>query len=78
MKSTHESEIVLARFEDVCPPMDIKDKDIKNLVHEVMIGFRIIGYLPKDVEKATKLAVEKMSHKGELYRLCYNAWRLDE
>lgn len=77
MKSTHESEIVLARMEDICPSSMIDDVDIDLLEKSVKVAFEIIGYKPNDIRVATEKAVEKMGHKGELYRLCYNAWRMD-
>ena len=78
MKSIHESEIVLARFEEVCPSQNIDDMTAKDIEESVRIAFRIIGYMPRNFQKAVDEAVKKMDGKGELFRLCYNAWRLDE
>lgn len=78
MKSTHESEIVLARFEEVCPSQDITDMTAKDINESVNVAFKIIGYVPRNFQKAVDDAMDKMNGKGELFRLCYNAWRLDE
>ncbi len=75
-KDTVESEIILARFEEICPSMNIENID--DLESEVNVGFKIIGYSPNNLSKSVQSAFEKMNGTGELYRLCYNAWRLDD
>ena len=77
-KDCVESEIILARMEEICPNELIDNKSVDELMKDVNVSFKIIGYTPANLQKSTEMALDKMSHKGELYRLCYNAWRLDE
>jgi len=77
-KEVIESEIILARMEEICPNELVDDKSFDELMKDVNVSFKIIGYDPSNLEVATKRALDKIGHKGELYRLCYNAWRLDE
>lgn len=78
MKGTHESEIVLARFEDICPSVNIDNMSMDELEGNLKTGFEIIGYHPTDIPSCCNMAYEKMNGTGELYRFCYNAWRLDD
>ena len=77
-KDTVESEIILARMEEICPNELVDDKSFDELMKDVNVSFKIIGYEPSNLMEATKQALDKIGHKGELYRLCYNAWRLDD
>ena len=77
-KDVHESEIVLSRMEQICPSMNIDNMSLDDIEESVKIAFEIIGYKPHNIKKCTDKALEKMNSKGELYRLCYNAWRLDD
>jgi len=77
-KDCVESEIILARMEEICPNELVVNKSVDELMKDVNVSFKIIGYEPSNLEKATKQALDKIGHKGELYRLCYNAWRLDD
>lgn len=77
-KDVHESEIVLARMEQVCPSAYIEHMYLEDIRQSVKIAFEIIGYKPHNLVKCTDKALGKMNNKGELYRLCYNAWRLDD
>lgn len=77
-KSVMESEIVLARFEEIVPSVNIGGYCLEDLELEVHIAFEIIGYLPKNLQKSVESAFESMDGKGALYRLCYHAWRCDE
>jgi len=78
MKPVHESEIVLARFEEVCPSTRIEHMFLDDIMESVHIAFEIIGYKPRKFQLCVDKALAKMNRTGELYRLCYNAWRLDE
>ena len=77
-KSVHESEIVLARFEDVCPDQSIDNMSLKGLEDDVRVAFEIIGYQPHNLQKSVAKAVDKLNNTGKLYQVCYHAWRLDD
>ena len=77
-KDCVESEIILNRMEEICPNELVDNKSVDELMRDVNVSFKIIGYEPSNLEEATKQALDKIGHKGELYRLCYNAWRLDD
>lgn len=77
-KSVHESEIVLARFEDVCPDQSIDSMFLKDIEDDVRVAFEIIGYNPKNFQKCVDKAINKLGRKGKLYQVCYHAWRLDD
>ena len=77
-KDVHESEIVLARFEDVCPDKKIDKMSLKAIEDDVHVAFSIIGYHPVNLHKSVEKAIDKMNNTGKLYSVCYNAWRLDE
>ena len=77
-KSVHESEIVLIRFEDICPDKMVDSMCLKAVEDDVRTAFEIIGYHPKNLGKCVMDALDKMNNTGKLYSVCYNAWRLDE
>lgn len=78
MKPTYESEIILARFEDVCPDIRIDSMTLEEMEDSIKIAFEIIGYKPRHFQKAVDKAIVRMNRKGKLFKLCYHAWRLDE
>lgn len=78
MKPAYESEIILARFEEVCPDIRIDSMSLEEIEESVKIAFEIIGYKPRHFQKAVDKATARLNRRGELFRLCYHAWRLDE
>ena len=78
VKSTHESEIVLARFEDICPDKNIGSMFLEDIEDDVHTAFEIIGYKPKNFQKCVDKAIAKLNRDGKLYQACYHAWRLDD
>lgn len=77
-KDVYESEIVLRRFEDVCPDQSIDSMCLKGLEDDVRVAFEIIGYHPHNLQKSVQRAVDKLNNTGKLYQVCYHAWRLDD
>lgn len=76
-KSIRDSEIMLDRMEEICPSITIDNSSFDELMADVNVAFRIVGYTPINLEKCVKLALNKIHYQGDLWRLCYHAWRLD-
>lgn len=72
------SEIVHNRFKEVCPVECISEKDIIEVKDDVNVGFEIIGYLPKNLDKAFQKAWESCDGETLLSDFIFEVWRLDD
>lgn len=70
-------EIVKNRLQEVVPVNELKDLDVDEVILDTKIAFKIIGYTPKDFDKAINNAWDE-SNAIMLSEFIYDVWRLDK
>ena len=70
------SDVVMVRFMEICPPKKVMDMCCEELTRDVTTAFKIIDYKPLDLAGSMQKAFESRSEW--LYQFVFDVWRYDQ
>lgn len=68
--------IVFTRLKEICPTKNVESMSYSELVNDTNVAFKIIGYVPKDLESNVRNIFINENHVN-LYDFIFDVWWLD-
>lgn len=72
------SEIMMLKFKDVCPKIQLKDMYMVDVEDSVQLAFSKVDYTPsKNLKKSIDKVWANSNREDDLWEFVYNVWRED-